>query len=63
MLRIPIWNSNKNKTTRSRFCDAVVDETGETFLEIKFDRNNYQEMPLQEIQKQILDGIKKAKRK
>ena len=61
MKRIPIWNNNDGQKSPSRFCDAVVIDD-KILLEIKYGRNNYQQMPCEEIQKQIQEGIKEEKK-
>ena len=62
MQRIPIWNKSEGHKSPSRFCDAIVVD-GKVLLEIKYGRNNYQQMPYEEIQKQIQEGIKEEERK
>ena len=62
MFRIPIWNNSEGHKSPSRFCDAVVKD-GKILLEIKYGRNNYQQMPCEEIQKQIREGIKEEEEK
>lgn len=57
MQRITIWNDNNNGKKPCRFCDAVV-INGQILLEIKYGRNNFQQMSCEEIQKQIREGIK-----
>ena len=58
MLRIPIWNNKNGPTRPSHFCDVIIDK-GRVHLEIKYGRNNYQVMSLEEIEKQIKDEVKK----
>ncbi len=60
MQRITIWNDQDGQKSPSRFCDAVVID-GKINLEIKYGRNNFQQMPCEEIQKQIQEGIKEEK--
>lgn len=62
MQRITIWNDHDGQKSPSRFCDAV-EVNGQIFLEIKYSRNNFQQMPYEEIQKQIRKGIKEEKLK
>ena len=62
MFRIPIWNKSEGHKSPLRFCDAIVVD-GKVLLEIKYGRNNYQQMPCEEIQKQIQEGIKEEERK
>ena len=62
MKRIPIWNKTDGLRSPSRFCDAV-EINGKILLEIKYGRNNYQQMSYEEIQKQIREGIKEDKNK
>ena len=62
MFRIPIWNKSGGHSKSNRFCDALV-ENDQILIEIKFGRNNFQQMPCEEIQKQIMKGIKKEKEK
>ena len=62
MKRIAIWNSSNGQRSPSRFCDAV-EINGKILLEIKYGRNNYQQMSYEEIQKQIQEGIKGEKHK
>ncbi len=62
MKRIPIWNNSDGQKSPSRFCDAV-EINGKILLEIKYGRNNFQQMPYEEIQKQIREGIKEEKNK
>lgn len=62
MHRIKIWNNTNGWTNPTHFCDALI-EKDKVHLEIKYGRNNYQVMPLEEIQKQILNKIKEIKSK
>ena len=62
MQRITIWNDHDGQKSPSRFCDAVVID-GKINLEIKYGRNNFQQMPCEEIQKQIREGIKEEEEK
>ena len=62
MKRIPIWNNGNGQRSPSRFCDAV-EVNGKILLEIKYGRNNFQQMPYEEIQKQIRDGMIKEEKK
>lgn len=61
MQRITIWNNCDGQKSPSRFCDAVVKD-GKILLEIKYGRNNFQQMPCEEIQKQIQEGIKEEEK-
>ena len=61
MQRITIWNDHDGQKSPSRFCDAVVID-GKINLEIKYGRNNFQQMPCEEIQKQIREGIKEEEK-
>ena len=62
MKRIPIWNNGNGQRSPSRFCDAV-EVNGKILLEIKYGRNNFQQMPYEEIQKQIRAGMIKEEKK
>ncbi len=61
MERIPIWNYN-GRTSPAHFCDALV-EKDKVHLEIKYGRNNYQVMSLEEIKKQIQAKAKDTEKK
>ena len=62
MFRIPIYKDNDGNDNPSRFCDALV-INDQILIEIKFGRNNFLQMPCDEIQKQIVEGIKEEKEK